>query len=359
MYRRTFLELCAKSALPILFGTIPTDQVSSPFQLSAEEIGQNRTKLKIVTFEIVAEQIKQIGLQIDPNYSLNRDTERIIMHLPDKHSDEFNQLQLRTIDQLLSVIPIDAMGIESVYETIDDSLINKVHQVQKKYLANVSLLQEKGTELFSFLDLLYKRTAQQKYAQEKFNLQYITEWIANISLTQEDENYLRGAGYKLILNIYKYHSKVHLFGLEEYDSFKEELSRRYELCTIYDEFAHYQNVLQNLSVKKEIKTQETKEETEFLELYTEYLNYLSNKIVEVIPNYPNITRQEMRDTYRFWLQGSINNIPNRNASWVNNVTRLDEKYRLIIVIGGSAHTQNFFDQQTKYSQITINNGLVR
>ncbi len=345
MDRRTLLTGLLVSAGSIIAG-IPSD---SRIQ---EEEKVVLTSDKNNIYQSIIQKLRNIRINIYEEYSLERESERIVIFYPEIHGYDNLEKKIERINKVISVCSVKAIGLEGLYTIIDKDLGEKADAAEKKLREiRLGLFREYSTVTDLIKETLknYIPIAEKEKLFTKLD-DLLSRAGGDISFFKMsyEEQYITLAPGHLYLN--KLINEVMLFPLEtkkldHQEMFKDALA---SLLLLEDEIKSFS---EKLALNENNPTRRK-------------LNEYNKNLRSILTNYCSNCMNETEEQLVKYEETALKKLPleaeERNKNWCTRTIQVKPRYNIILVIGGAKHTSGFYDeikQRTDYSMITINTGM--
>ncbi len=361
--RRRFLQEML-TMVPLLIGCKkdkPTNQQSSTVIINPNQQLNN-------DYETISQKLHTAGFEFLDNYTINKNVNKTIIFLPDLHERFFHEKQKERINQINDIIKLDALGLEGIVEEINEALVTRIITAETKSDTELERFIQKYTPVENAINSIagvMKKVNGEKQALEFANV--LEKLIRNaygavsiLGISAQERTYLLAPGYRFVE---EYINKISLLPLEDKETYKPLNN---PIAKVDEMIAEYRVTFLEMmfnDISKEIK--EAKIFSNQLKIINQYIQFLKQEIESKIPKE---LRRKSTEFYGHELENLNKEIgfytEQRNSMWANKMFNLPAQYKIIGVIGGSGHIEDFFrkinnnnNNNNTYNIITINTGI--
>ena len=301
-----------------------------------EEIRKPRVVVSAspLNYDTIKSTILDLGISVDEEHSyLVPGSEKIVIHVPDRHGyilpevvEQLHQRKEQDIGNLLTHLPIDALGLESFVDTITP---REFSMAQQRYVqSNLSHVQHNqviAAELEQYVQLLSAHGIQE-YENALTNL---ATGVLNARQPSEE-----------VLDFYvvAFYGKKALFGLEKPDHIN--IAKSLAMAIFYETVSSNAKILRNVFEQNKKYLQDHPE----LMVVKEKINTWASVVERELERHWQILRSY--GVYQFSEQRFKEYIyEQREQGWAENIS--SQPGNLFLTVGGKKHSQGYVQQLTQ------------
>ena len=368
MRRRDFLKGTINSLVLLGLGNIRSDSQQIEITASIDDRLKRETNASESLYRTTRKRLTNSGLEIIEEYSLDIQSERLVIYLPDMHHPIFIGDQKKRIELIISLLKNKqiALGLEGYYQELTPEFIRQAKVSHETFegtkkedaILNANI-KEVGT---SFIELATE-DPNRKESIRKLLLEFkdITKHVLSTVATNKGyTNQIHAPGSAYLFE--NYPQSIHLFGTENDDTYLQRYAEYDNLLKMeYIEVLRIKTQEMAAKFKIEPDDKRIKDILSITEVLESMLSVNCNKYQFCREYKERADRTKFKIGFEDMSQMLADLDSIRNIDWSEKVKKLDRKYKIVVVIGGAGHLKSRVNQEiTKYaSMITIDTHIER